>query len=87
MCLRMCCLMAELKDAGKIFFAFHSELKDAGKSCPLWSVPGVSSKIVMVEWQRCCDLGATADVLNDVLLELVNAMGNDESRKHLTSEA
>lgn len=28
----------------------HLELKQTGKSCPLWSVPGVSSGIVIVDW-------------------------------------
>ena len=60
--------------------AFHSELKEAGKSCPLWSVPGVSSQLVMVDWLHCCDLGVAADVMGNVLLEIVNAMDDKESQ-------
>ena len=77
---RDCKVQASWKEKRRTAFAFHSELKHAGKSCPLWSVPGVSCKIVMVDWLHCCDLGVTADVLGNVLLELLNAMGDEESR-------
>ena len=33
--------------------SWHLELARAGNSCPLWSVPGVSSEIVIIDWLHC----------------------------------
>ena len=78
--IRDCKEQASWKEKRRSTVAFHSELKEAGKSCPLWSVPGVSSEIVMVDWLHCCDLGVAADVLGNVLLEMVDAMGSQDSK-------
>ena len=78
--IRDCKVQASWKTNRRTAAAFHSELKEAGKSCPLWSVPGVSSKLVVVDWLRCCDLGAAVDVMGNVLLEIVNAMDDKESQ-------
>ena len=54
--------------------SWHLELARAGKNCPLWSVPGVSSEIVIIDWLHCADLGIAADIMGNVLLELVGLM-------------
>jgi len=51
--------------------SFHLQLKFQGKYCPLWSVPGVSCSIVIVDWLHCADLGIAADIMGHLLLELV----------------
>lgn len=52
--------------------SFHNNLKETNKVCPLWSVPGVSCKLVVVDWLHCADIGVTADVIGNILLELVD---------------
>ena len=79
--IRDCKVQALWKTNRRTTAAFHSELKEAGKSCPLWSVPGVCSKLVMVDWLHCCDLGVAADVMGNVLLEILDAMGTQESKE------
>lgn len=62
--------------------SFHKGLKDAGKVCPLWSAPGVCKDIVIVDWLHCADLGVAADVLGNVLLELLDQLhGGDKQQK------
>lgn len=78
--IRDCQSNAGWKLARRTAMSFHAELKHEGKSCPLWSVPGVSSELVLVDWLHCCDLGVAADVLGNVLLEMVDAMDSQDSR-------
>ena len=60
--------------------SFHLQLKLQGKHCPLWSVPGVSCSIVVVDWLHCADLGVAADILGNILLELVDLFpGSDRN--------
>lgn len=42
--------------------------------CPLFSAPGVSCKIVVVDWLHACDLGIGADIQGNVLNELLAFM-------------
>jgi hypothetical protein len=54
---------------------FHFGLLNCGYSpCPLFSAPGVSSKIVVVDWLHACDLGIGADIQGNVLNELLAFM-------------
>ena len=68
-----CSSSAEWKRCRRTPVQWHAELARAGKSCSLWSVPGVSSEIVMVDWLHSADLGVTADISGNILLELVDA--------------
>ena len=78
--IRDCSLSAAWRQRKRTAMSFHAELRQAGKSCPLWSAPGASSSIVVVDWLHCADLGVTADVLGNVLLELVDLLhGGDRS--------
>lgn len=70
--IRDCSVHAVWRQTRRTAMSFHWELKSAGKSCPLWSVPGVSSNIVVVDWLHCADLGVAADVMGNILLELVD---------------
>jgi len=69
---RDCRKSAEWRRRRRSTVSFHLELTRVGKSCPLWSMPGVSSEIVIVDWLRCADLGAAADVMGNVMLEVVD---------------
>ena len=55
----------------KTAVSFHRQLLSEGKSCPLWSVPGVSCAIVVVDWLHCADIGVTADIMGNILVELL----------------
>jgi hypothetical protein len=70
--IRDCSLSASWRSQRRTVMSFHTELRHAGKSCPMWSVPGVNSSIVIVDWLHCADLGVTADVMGNVLLELLD---------------
>ena len=70
--IRDCSLLANWRTSRKTAMSFHKQLLLDGKTCPLWSVPGVSSHIVIVDWLHCVDIGVAADVLGNVLLELVD---------------
>jgi hypothetical protein len=60
--------------------SFHMQLLSAGKVCPLWSVPGCNCSIVIVDWLHCADLGVTADVIGNILFELVELVpGHDRT--------
>ena len=60
--------------------SFHLQLKLQNKHCPLWCVPGVSCSIVVVDWLHCADLGVTADILGNILLELMDLFpGSDRN--------
>lgn len=62
--------------------SFHKKLLDEGKLCPLWSAPGVCKDIVVVDWLHCADLGVAADVLGNVLVELLDCFdGHDKKQK------
>jgi hypothetical protein len=78
--IRLCSSTAAWRLCRRTAMSFHMHLKQTGKSCALWSVPGCSSEIVMVDWLHCADLGVSADVLGNVLLELVESMpGQDRN--------
>jgi hypothetical protein len=54
---------------------FNFGLMSCGYSpCPLFSAPGVSCKIVVVDWLHACDLGIGADIQGNVLNELLAFM-------------
>jgi hypothetical protein len=54
---------------------FHFGLQQSGYTpCPLFSAPGVSAKIVVVDWLHACDLGIAADIQGNVLNELLACM-------------
>ena len=65
----------------KTAVSFHHQLKETEKFCPLWSVPGVSCKVVVVDWLHCADIGVTADILGNILLELVDAVAGAGDRQ------
>jgi hypothetical protein len=48
--------------------SFHLQLKLPGKSCPLWSAPGVSCSIFIVDWLHCADLGIAADIMGNLFV-------------------
>ena len=60
--------------------SFHRQLLSEGKSCPIWSVPGVSSDIVVVDWLHCADIGVSADITGNVLLELLSTYEGSRDR-------
>lgn len=83
--IRDCSGAASWRTQRRTAMSFHAELMQGGKHCPLWSVPGVSSDIVVVDWLHCADLGVTADILGNILLELVDLqLGSDRSVKMKT---
>ena len=81
--IRDCSVQASWRSNRRTAMSFHAELKRTGKSCPLWSVPGVNSDIVMVDWLHACDLGVTADVLGNVLLELVDTIPGQDRQSRM----
>lgn len=79
---RDCKESAAWRHARLTAMSFHLQLKLQGKQCPLWSVPGVSCSIVVVDWLHCADLGVTADIMGNILLELVELFpGSDRNVK------
>ena len=76
-----CKSSAEWRRRRRTAVQWHLELARVGKNCPLWSVPGVSSEVVVVDWLHCADLGVTADVCGNVMLELVDASTTAGDRK------
>jgi hypothetical protein len=70
--IRDCGLSANWRTSRKTAMSFYKQLLLDGETCPLWSVPGVSSHIVIVDWLHCVDIGVAADVLGNVMLELVD---------------
>ena len=70
--IRDCSESASWRTNRRTAMSFHVELREAGKQCPLWSAPGCSSSIVVVDWLHCCDIGVAADVLGNVLWELLD---------------
>lgn len=71
---RDCGTTASWRTERQSSMSFHKKLRQTGKSCSLWSVPGVSSAIVIVDWLHCADLGVSADVLGNILVELVELL-------------
>jgi hypothetical protein len=65
---------------------FHFGLMRSGHTpCPLFSAPGVSSKIVLVDWLHACDLGVGADVQGNVLNELLPLMPGSNVKKRVSA--
>ncbi len=83
--IRDCSLSAQWRTSRQTAMSFHKQLLVDGKTCPLWSVPGVSSHIVVVDWLHCADIGVAADVLGNVLLELVDKYPGTDRNVRMTN--
>ena len=78
--IRDCKVSASWRQNRKTAIVFHLQQHIEGKTCPLWSAPGVNCSIVVVDWLHCADIGVTADVMGNILFELVNFFpGNDRA--------
>ena len=83
--IRDCNATAAWRHERRTSVSFHAELARTEKSCPLWSVPGVCSELVVVDWLHCADLGVAADVIGNVLFELLEVQtGHDRTQKMST---
>ena len=78
--LKDCSAIATWRHERKTAMSFHRQLLSEGKSCPIWSVPGVSSDIVVVDWLHCADIGVSADIMGNVLLELLSTYEGSRDR-------
>jgi hypothetical protein len=80
--IRCCDATASWRHHRRTAVSFHQQLQQTGKSCALWGVPGCSCDIVVVDWLHCADLGVSADIMGNLLLDLAEAFpGQDRNVK------